>query len=155
MFITWFGCGALPFAPGTYGSIGAIPLCYLMKTQHAFSIQLLICIVATVVAIMTSAQDQARAGAPRDPGYIVIDEVAGMLWSCLAVSIAEPLHMVIVFVIFRILDMAKPFPANWLDRKSKTAISPFARGFYIVMDDVVSGIFTCILCYFAFLHFHI
>ena len=143
--VTWFGCGRVPVAPGTAGSIGALPVCWLLSAETNLPFRILVAVGVTAIAILASAQDQLSA-TKGDPGYVVIDEVAGMLWSTLLIS-ASWLPMLVAFGLFRLLDVLKPFPANIFDRKSKTAAGPLRRGAYIVLDDVVAGLYTALITY--------
>lgn len=141
--VTWFGCGKVPVAPGTMGSIGALPLCWVLSDNTALSFRIVVASGMTAIAILSSAQDQETTGT-RDPSYVVVDEVAGMLWSTLLIP-AGATVMAAAFVLFRIFDVLKPFPASFFDRKSKTAVKSIDRGAYIVLDDVVAGLFTALV----------
>ena len=154
MIITWFGCGRVPLAPGTAGSIGALPLCWLMSQHASLLTRMIFALGITAIAILGSAQDQKEATV-KDPQYIVVDEVAGMLWTTLLIP-AKWQPMLIGFVLFRIFDVLKPYPANLFDRRSKTSPSWFRRGAHIVLDDVIAGFYSLLVLsfiqYFA-LHF--
>ena len=141
--ITWFGCGRVPVAPGTAGSVGALPLCWVMAEYANMWVRLSVAIGMTAIAILGSAQDQKEGGS-RDPQYIVVDEVAGMLWTTLICG-SEWLWLLVGFGLFRVFDVLKPFPANLFDRASKTSTSWFRRGAHIVLDDVVAGIYALIV----------
>jgi phosphatidylglycerophosphatase A len=141
--ITWFGCGKVPVAPGTAGSVGALPLCWILAANTTLSFRIVVALGMTAIAILGSAQDQTE-GTNRDPQYIVVDEVAGMLWSTLLLAPAW-LPMLVGFALFRVFDVLKPFPANLFDRSSKTSPSPFRRGAHIVLDDVVAGLYAMLV----------
>jgi phosphatidylglycerophosphatase A len=138
--ITWFGCGKVPVAPGTAGSIGALPVCWVLAEYAPLWVRIVVAIGVTTIAILGAAQDQFET-ATRDPSYVVVDEVAGMLWTTLLLP-AQWLPMAIGFGLFRILDVVKPVPANLFDRRSKTSPSTFRRGAHIVLDDVVAGFYS-------------
>lgn len=140
LLITWFGCGRVPIAPGTAGSIGALPLCWIMSEYTSITFRIVFAIGITAIAILGSAQDQLEAKT-RDPQYIVVDEVAGMLWTTLFAPAAW-LPMLVGFGLFRVFDIVKPFPANIFDRRSKTSPSSFRRGAHIVLDDVIAGLYS-------------
>ena len=153
LIITWFGCGNIPKAPGTAGSIGALPLCWLAAAYLPIELRIIFAIGMTAIAILASAQDQSYS-TNRDPGYIVVDEVAGMLWSTLLIP-ASWLPMLIGFGLFRILDVLKPFPANLFDRASKTAPSAMHRGAHIVLDDVIAGLYSMLILQGIVTYFHL
>lgn len=141
--ITWFGCGHAPFAPGTAGSVGALPLCWALAMYVPLPVRIVIAVGFTAIAVLAAAQDQIDAKA-KDPCYVVIDEVCGMLWTTL---LAPPAWAALLagFVLFRLFDVLKPFPANLFDRSSKTSSSWFRRGTNIVLDDVVAGFYSLLI----------
>lgn len=149
--VTWFGCGRVPIAPGTAGSLGALPLCWLLSAYADLWLRITFALGMTAIAILASADDQADGGA-NDPQYIVVDEVAGMLWSTLLIP-ARMIPMAAAFVLFRVLDVAKPYPASRFDQGSKTSQNAFRRGAAIVLDDVAAGIYA-MLVLFAAAKFH-
>lgn len=147
ILITWFGLGRVPVAPGTAGSIGALPLCWALAVHSDLPFRIVVALGVTAIAILGAAQDQNDAKT-RDPGYVVIDEVAGMLWSTLLLDTGIKslwLALGIAFTLFRVLDVVKPLPANIFDRSSKTSGLPFRRGLFIVLDDVVAGIYSALI----------
>jgi len=129
---TGFYVGNIPFAPGTFGSLIGLPLCFLLA-----GIQLSAAMIAAVLIIGLAvwiAGTAARTLERKDPGCIVIDEIAGMV----VTLIGLPFNITTVvtgFILFRILDILKPFPIRVLDRR-------LSGGFGIVADDVVAGIFA-------------
>lgn len=132
---TGFYVGNIPFAPGTFGSLLGLPLCFILA-----GIQLPPAIVAVVLfsglAVWVS-NNAARALKRKDPGCIVIDEIAGMMVTLIGV----PVHLtsvIIGFILFRILDIVKPFPIRMIDKR-------LSGGLGIVADDVVAGIFANML----------
>lgn len=148
LLITWFGCGWVPVAPGTAGSVGALPLCWLFGAYATIYERIVFAIGMTCIAIIAAAQECIENPEIRDPGYIVIDEVAGMLWSTIALTAVWPsswLSFLIAFVLFRIFDVVKPYPARFFDQCSKTSPSAFRRGMHIVLDDVVAGLYAAIV----------
>ena len=75
-----------------------------------------------------------KAVGVHDPGAIVIDEVAGQ-WLTLAVAPLDPLAYLLGFVLFRIADVLKPWPASWLDRR-------VGGGFGVMIDDVAAAVYA-------------
>jgi phosphatidylglycerophosphatase A len=132
---TGFYVGNIPFAPGTFGSLIGLPLCFLLA-----GVQLSAAIIAALLIIglaIWTANVAARTLKRKDPGCIVIDEIAGMV----VTLIGLPFNFttaVTGFILFRILDILKPFPIRILDKQ-------VSGGLGIVADDVVAGIFANIL----------
>jgi inositol phosphorylceramide synthase catalytic subunit len=127
---TWFGCGYVPLAPGTAGTLGAVPL-YLVLRPHGAGAVLSGAIVLTVVGIWVASRFARRTGL-HDPQNVVIDEVAGVHVTWLAAP-ATWQGLVAGFVLFRIFDQLKPFPARWAERELRGGMS-------IVLDDVFAGV---------------
>jgi phosphatidylglycerophosphatase A len=129
---TGFYVGYIPFAPGTFGTLVGLPFCLLFTligTKWAFLLTLVIICFAIGIAHQAEKNLQKK-----DPGLIVIDEMAGILVTFLAISFnAET--AVLGFYIFRILDIAKPFPIRYLEKR-------LPGGAGIVLDDVAAGIFA-------------
>ena len=133
MFLaTGFYVGNVPLAPGTLGSLIGLPLCFLLAgIQLPPAIILAVLFIGFAVWIAHAAEKTLKK---KDPGCIVIDEVAGMV----VTLIGLPFNLttaVIGFIIFRILDILKPFPIRTLDKR-------LPGGIGIVADDVVAGIFA-------------
>jgi len=133
MFLaTGFYVGNVPLAPGTFGSLIGLPLCFLLAgIQLPPAIILAVLFIGFAVWIAHAAEKILKQ---KDPGCIVIDEVAGMV----VTLIGLPFNLMTAgsgFIIFRILDILKPFPIRTLDKR-------LAGGIGIVADDVVAGIFA-------------
>lgn len=125
---TWFGCGRIPFAPGTAGTIGAVPL-YLVLRPHGPIAVLSAALVITFVGVWAAEHVIATTGL-KDPQIVVIDEVAGVLFT-LAAAAPSPMSIVVGVVLFRIFDQWKPWPARTLES--------LRGGWGVVMDDVAAG----------------
>jgi phosphatidylglycerophosphatase A len=127
--------GNIPIAPGTFGSLLGIPLCYAFsKISIPWAIFATVLVIAVAVWV---AQVAERVLSKKDPGCIVIDEIAGMAVTLVGV----PFHLtsvVLGFFLFRILDIAKPFPIRTLERR-------LSGGAGVVFDDVAAGIYSNIL----------
>jgi phosphatidylglycerophosphatase A len=126
---TWFGCGLSPIAPGTVGTIGALPLWLAVRSGGPTSI-LATAVFITFVGVW-SAGVVARTSGIKDPQLVVIDEVAGVLFA-LAAAPATTRGTIAAVVLFRVFDMTKPFPARRAEK--------LPGGWGIVLDDVVAGI---------------
>ena len=125
-----FGSGLLPKAPGTYGTLAAIPV-FLLISNFEFLYYLLITLVITLVGIYLCSYTSKSLGV-HDHSGIVIDEIAGYLITMIAVP-ADILWIFIGFVLFRIFDILKPWPISWVDKHVH-------GGFGIMFDDVLAGL---------------
>ncbi len=133
---TWFGCGLAPLAPGTIGSLAALPLAWIsVRLGGALTLQI---VCAAILAVgFAASHAYARAAGTADPGEVVIDEVAGQ---CLTLTVVPPapLPYLIGFLLFRAFDIAKPFPIRRLERR-------LPGGYGIMVDDVVAAIYAMIV----------
>jgi phosphatidylglycerophosphatase A len=127
------GVGHAPFAPGTVASaITALALGLLTPSRA----MLLVLVLAVILIGTWAAQDAERSLGGKDPGAIVIDEVAGMAVSVLAVPLT-PAVLAVAFVLFRVFDIVKPYPANELQR--------LRGGVGVMIDDLVAGVYALLL----------
>ncbi|HEX3953174.1 MAG TPA: phosphatidylglycerophosphatase A [Stellaceae bacterium] len=136
LIATWFGAGLLPWMPGTWGSLAALPfagaICYFGGPAALAAAAVLAFVVGCWAAGKT-----ARASGREDPGFIVIDEVAAQ-W---LVLVAAPLDWRLYaagFVLFRLFDITKPWPARLVERR-------VAGGAGIMLDDVVAALYALAL----------
>ena len=133
LLATWFGAGLLPKMPGTWGSLAALPFAWYIG--GAFGATGLVLAASALFAIGCWAADiVSRAGGVRDPAVVVIDEVTAQ-WLVLAVAPASFPAYAAGFVLFRIADIVKPFPASWADRAVH-------GGFGIMLDDVIAALYA-------------
>lgn len=132
---TWFGCGLVPYGPGTAGTLAAIPLFLLLRPWGLAPVVAVTALV-TVVGIW-AANRVVRATDTPDPQLVVIDETAGMLITLLAAPLSWP-GVAAAFVLFRVLDMTKPFPCRWCERNV-----PSGAG--VMLDDVCAGIWGALM----------
>ena len=130
---TWFGCGRIPFAPGTLGTLAALPLYWLLRSAGPYAV-LCGAIVITLVGVWAAGL-VARTRAQKDPQIVVIDEVAGMLITL--VPGAQGWSILAGFVAFRIFDQWKPWPACVFEAR-------LPDGWGIVMDDVAAGVWAAL-----------
>lgn len=127
-----FGSGASPYAPGTVGTLAAIPL-YLLLQPLPIAIYLWTTAVLFAVGIW-ACHVTARSFGVHDHGGIVWDEFVGYLLTMAAAP--RGWHWVVLgFVIFRLFDILKPWPVRWLDRH-------VAGGFGIMLDDLAAGAYA-------------
>jgi len=134
---TFFGAGLLKPGPGTYGSVAAVLLWYgAAHALHAGAIATAIAaVVATLIGI-PAATIVAREAGREDPGFVVIDEVAGQ-WIALIGMPADWKHAVLALVLFRLFDIWKPWPIRSLER--------LPEGTGIMLDDVAAGALALIV----------
>jgi phosphatidylglycerophosphatase A len=138
---TFFGAGQLKPGPGTYGSIAAVLLWYasahlLHPAQSPLAIGTVIAaILATLIGI-PAATIVARESGRKDPGHVVIDEVAGQLIALIAVP-ADWQHAALSLLLFRLFDILKPPPIRQLER--------LPSGTGIMLDDVAAGLFALVV----------
>ena len=129
---TGFGSGYVPVAPGTAGTAVAVVLFFLLSSLPFF-LYLLTTVAFTFVSIWIAHQ-AALSLQVKDPAQIVIDEIAGYLVTMASFPFTWP-YVATGFIVFRIFDIIKPYPAGWIDRK-------VAGGYGIVLDDVAAGIYA-------------
>lgn len=128
---TWFGTGKFPVAPGTVGSLGAVPLHWLLRTTHPL-VHAAVVLGVTGVGIW-AAQRIAEDKGDDDPSLVVIDEVAGTL---LAMGLVRSRSLAIQLAalgLFRLFDIWKP----GLIGKAEHLEPP---GVGIMADDLVAGV---------------
>ncbi len=138
---TWFGSGLIKFAPGTWGSLAALPFAWGISSYTGPTGLIIASLIAYGVGIWASGQYSTALG-KEDPGAVVIDEVAGQ-WLALAFVPLSPVLFLISFLIFRFFDIVKVFPANWLDKNVK-------GGLGIMSDDMVAGLYALITFYLLY-----
>jgi phosphatidylglycerophosphatase A len=138
LLATWFGAGLLPWAPGTWGSLAAVPFgVALFWLSGPFG--LLLATAGVFVIGLWAAHSYEQVAAIKDPGAIVIDEVAGQ-WLALIPAGLNPVGVVLAFILFRAFDVTKPWPVGWADRHLKGA-------FGIMADDIIAGLYAAVLVY--------
>ena len=124
--------GYLPKAPGTWGTLVALPLnlLFLQLSPRGYAIAM----VTTLVLAVFTAGSAEKILDRKDPGLIVIDEIAGMLVALIAAP-ATPLAWFAAFLLFRLFDITKPWPVSWVDRHLN-------GGLGIVLDDLLAGVYA-------------
>jgi phosphatidylglycerophosphatase A len=132
-----FGSGAMPRAPGTWGSLAAIPIWYTFAWLPQ-PIYWAIVAVAFIVGVWLCGKtaDDLKV---HDHGGIVWDEFVGM-WIALGLFPENIAGVLLAFVMFRLFDVVKPWPINWLDER-------LPGGFGIMVDDVVAAVMALVCLY--------
>ncbi len=123
--------GLSPFAPGTAGTLAAIPI-YLLFYQLGDLAYLLLFLALLPLSFVISARAEKLFGA-KDSGMIVIDEIAGYLVTMFMIPLSAE-YIIIGFFLFRFFDITKIYPAS--------AAEKMGGGPGVVMDDVVAGIYA-------------
>lgn len=135
---TWFGAGLLPRAPGTWGSLVALPLAWGLHWLGGPPL-LTAAILAVFMLGLWSADVYGRRTGREDASEIVIDEVVGQWIAVLAVPPAL-IPYAAGFLLFRAFDILKPWPISWVEKR-------FRGGLGVMADDVLAGLFAAILLY--------
>jgi phosphatidylglycerophosphatase A len=132
---TALGAGYSPIAPGTAGSAVALVILWLVPFSR---VGLVVFFLAVTFFGTWAAQVVEAAAARKDPGTIVIDEVAGMTLSVLLLPLPLTIQVLATaFVLFRIFDVVKPFPAN--------RAQALPGGVGVMTDDLIAGAYTLIV----------
>ena len=169
LLATWFGLGYLPKAPGTWGSVGGVALALLMawansQNHSATTIpangnfwttgllpssgEVAITVMIAVIGIIVAGR-AARYAQIKDPQWVVIDEVSGQLLTYYLFLWLLPLNWkswLLGFILFRVFDIWKPFPARQLEH--------LPGGWGIMADDWMAGIYAALVLRVA-LHFRV
>ncbi|MDJ0828166.1 MAG: phosphatidylglycerophosphatase A [Rhodobacter sp.] len=145
LLATFFGVGLLPFAPGTWGALAAIPVAWGLHAWGGVTLLIAATVLVTLLGWWATAAATRGQDDP-DPGEIVIDEVAGQWVALWPVSLGAG-HagvelwrlwpgLVAAFVLFRLFDIVKPGPVGWADRLH----SPLG----VMLDDVFAGLLAAV-----------
>jgi len=143
LIATFFYVGLLPKAPGTWGSLAALPFAWFLHAWGGFSALLIAAFIVFFIGWWATIQE-TKGQENHDPGEIVIDEVAGQWITLLPASFMFTRHdlpliwpaLVAGFIFFRLFDIFKPWPVSWADRKT--------TAFGVMFDDVLAGILAAI-----------
>jgi phosphatidylglycerophosphatase A len=141
LLATWFGSGLLPKAPGTWGTLAALPFAWALQTSFSWMILALATVLVFFIGIWASNGYVARVGG-EDPGAVVIDEVAGIWLTLVPAAYLSPyapdlMTYAVAFVLFRLADIFKPWPASWADKN-------IHGGAGIMLDDIIAAVFSAI-----------
>ncbi len=133
-----FFTGYAPAATGTVGSIVALLFFLIPNFSSFYSI-----IPSTIILFIIGgfAADKMEKVYGQDPGVVTVDEFVGMWLSMWFIPVTY-LNIGLAFIIFRILDILKPYPAGEFDKRS--------GGWNIMLDDVIAGLYTNVILQVAF-----
>jgi phosphatidylglycerophosphatase A len=137
---TWFGCGYVPVAPGTAGSLAALALAYLANIAWgAGPVHFLIAAVALLAPAVWAADRLALATSTKDPSVVVVDEVVGQWITLAGATQLNWKSWGLAFLLFRAMDIVKPPPARQFEA--------LPGGTGIVADDAMAGIYAALVLY--------
>ena len=134
-----FGSGLSPVAPGTFGTLAAMPLWWLCAQLPLWGY--LLCTVAIIAVGPYLCGKTSHDMGVHDHGGIVWDEFAGLFVTMIAAPVSLPVAIV-GFVLFRFFDVIKPWPIGWLDKRVE-------GGLGIMVDDLLAGVYAAVLLQLA------
>ena len=129
------GSGLAPKAPGTFGTLAAIPLYLLLMTLSPW-LYFVVVVIASVAGVWICDKTADDLGVHDHPA-IVWDEFCGF-WVTMLLAPAGWLWIVLGFLLFRLFDIWKPWPIGWLDKR-------VSGGFGIMVDDLIAGVFAMVI----------
>ncbi|MBT07612.1 MAG: phosphatidylglycerophosphatase A [Rhodospirillaceae bacterium] len=135
ILLTWFYSGFSSVAPGTCGSLAAIPFAWIVLTLFGTYTFLIILCFLLVLGIWSSHWALQKLK-EKDPKIIVLDEVIGQ-GLVLAVAPITPVSYLLAFILFRLFDIYKPWPIHLIDNKMKGALG-------VMLDDVIAGLYGAV-----------
>jgi len=137
MLSTWFYVGNLPIAPGTAAS--AVGVAIAMICSPSIILYICVSMIVIILGFMVSGKMEKVLG-QKDPGCIVIDEVAGIMLAFFLLPMT-PAVIIVAFFLFRAFDMFKIYPVNKFEQLEGST--------GVMMDDIIAGIYTNIVMQFA------
>jgi phosphatidylglycerophosphatase A len=132
-----FGAGLLPYAPGTAGTLIAVPL-LLLSAMWGHTVQSVITVAITLIGIYICERSSRKLGV-HDHSGIVWDEIAGFFIACWAIPLQWQ-WLAAAFAVFRFFDIVKPSPIREADHSLRGGVG-------IMLDDVLAGVFTGVILY--------
>jgi phosphatidylglycerophosphatase A len=128
-----FGAGLAPRAPGTFGSaVGIVAAWWLLELPFVWRVAVVLAVIAAGIFI---CGESARRLGRHDDQRIVLDEIAGVLLTSLAVAERSVFSLALAFVFFRFFDIVKPWPIRDVDHSLK-------GGLGIMLDDLIAALFA-------------
>ena len=134
IYLSVLGIGYSPFAPGTCGSLIALPVSWLLTTKIGIfaTASLIILLLLAGIIIANKLIDQNK-----DPSWIVMDEFCGQLLVLIFFEISL-LYYILSFILFRVFDILKPWPINLVDKSMKNS-------FGIFFDDILAAVYAILV----------
>jgi phosphatidylglycerophosphatase A len=136
---TWFGCGYFPWGPGTVGSLAGVAIALILSHWGLGRDVLSILIAVLLLPAIWSASRTERILGQEDPGLVVVDEVLGQWVTLLGAPARSWKVFVAGFVLFRLLDIWKPWPVRNMEA--------IPEGAGIVADDLAAGVYGAFMLY--------
>lgn len=140
LFLTFFGTGKSPYAPGTVASAATLPFLWLFANSGmptVFLAPMLFLLIGGTGFLIEIFQKKYTI---HDPGWIVIDEVIGMMCGFLFWPSSSLIDLLLLFILFRIFDISKLWPVSFFDKQVR-------HGIGVVLDDVMAGIYAGAILY--------
>lgn len=137
------GVGYLPLAPGTWGSLVGVGIFLLLArglAGNALIAVVLVSIVAVTLVGTWAATRTEQLSGRKDPGKVVVDEVAGQLIALFPLTLFtrwSTVAVIVSFILFRFFDIVKPYPANRLQELN--------GGAGVMLDDLVAGVYAAVI----------
>lgn len=138
---TWFGAGLLPKAPGTWGSLAALPFAWIVHAEWGQEWLAAGAVLLFIVGTWAAERYRRHAEA-QDPQAVVVDEVVGQWLVLAALPGPELWSYAIGFALFRLFDVWKPWPVSWADRHVK-------GGLGIMLDDALAAAYGASVLFLA------
>lgn len=135
---TWFYTGYSKKAPGTVGSLCALPFAYL-TIRYFGTLGLIFGAIILFLIGLWAAKIVIETTGTKDPQIVVIDEVVGIFITLIPANLIW-WHFLAAFLLFRLFDITKPYPVSWADKQVKGALG-------VMLDDVLAGIYGAICIY--------
>ena len=132
LLATWGGVGFSPFAPGTMGTLAAIPIFFLLSLLPWWLY--ILCVLGIGIVACWAADDAERIFHEKDPHRVVIDEAVGFFVTMAALPVTWT-YLIAGFCLFRVFDIVKPPPIRLVEKK-------VPGGYGVVLDDVLAGIYA-------------
>lgn len=133
---TWFGCGLIRPAPGTWGTLGGMPFGIIILILGGWPVLFVASAIVFAIGLWAAKKFEEMTG-EHDASAIVIDEVAGV-WIALLPAAINMTHAGLAFLLFRFFDILKPWPVSWADKKL-----PGAMG--VMLDDILAGVYAALI----------
>jgi phosphatidylglycerophosphatase A len=132
---TWFGAGLLPLVPGTWGSLAALPLAWLMLAYGSAPLLFVAALLVFFAGWWATAHYMRHTDA-KDPQEIVVDEVSAQWLTLVFADPAVWWHWLLGFALFRFFDIVKPWPVRAIDRRHSALA--------VMADDTIAALYALV-----------